>query len=124
MTSSFTGSDQNAPASHIPFSSLRLREARTRRGLTIENVSRLAGLNKMTLLRYESGDIRTISPDRLIRLAQIYETSPAWLAGIASHQEFLSRPHRILLSPDQADPPSRLGFRLLICLRYFSSGRS
>ena len=104
----------------IPLNSQRLRQARLRCRITIEEAARLTGANKMTLLRYESGDIRTIAPERLKRLAKLYKVTPAWLAGVAPCQEFFSDSGRLLLSPDRAEPPSHLGFRLLACLRFCS----
>ena len=104
----------------ISLKSSRLRQARLRCEMTIEEAARLTSLNKMTLQRYESGDIRSTSLDRLLRLAESYHVSPAWLAGIAADQEFLSGPEQLLLSPDLSLPPSRLGPRLLACLQFFS----
>ena len=88
--------------------------------MTIEEAALLTSLNKMTLQRYESGDIRAIAPNRLLRLAEAYKVSPAWLAGVAADQEFFSGQEQLLLSPDPSLPPSRLGSRLLACLRFFS----
>lgn len=104
----------------IPLNHARLRSARIKQGLTIEEASRLASINKMTLLRYESGDIRTISPERLCRLAGVCGTSPAWLAGLSPEEEFLTDKDQILLSPDSAQLPSHLGPRLLACLHFLS----
>lgn len=104
---------------HIPFHSQNLRQARLRCHLTIDEAARLAAVNKMTLQRYECGDIRTITLERLNRLAHLYQVPPAWLAGASPRQEFFSEPERLLLSPDQAEPPSHLGTRLLACLRFF-----
>ena len=105
----------------ISFNPARMRQARQKRGLSIEEASRRTSTNKMTLLRYECGDIHTVSVDRLNRLAGIYGTSPAWLTGIAPEQEFLSCKDHLLLSPVSADPPSHLGLRLLSCIHFLSS---
>lgn len=104
----------------ISFDPQTLRQARIQCSLTVEEAARLASVNKMTLLRYENGDIHTISPERLDRLARLYKVPPSSLAGIASGQEFFSEQGRLLLSPDKAETPSRLGGRLLACLQFFS----
>ncbi len=104
---------------HIPFPPQNLRQARLHCHLSIEEAAHLASLNKMTLLRYESGDIRTISSRRLHRLAEIYQVPPAWLMGISPRQEFFSAQEKLLVSPRRAEPPSRLGARLLTCLHFF-----
>ena len=108
----------------VSLDSSRLRQARLRCEITIEEAARQTSLNKMTLQRYESGDIRATSPDRLLRLAILYNVSPAWLTGIAAGQEFLSASEQLLLSPDLSLPPSRLGPRLLACLQFFSKKNS
>lgn len=102
----------------IPFNPSRMRQARQQKELTIEEAAQLSSVNKMTLQRYESGDIRAISPERLRRLATVYETSPAWLTGISSQQEFLFREANLLFSPLSAEQPSHLGQRLLVCLNF------
>ena len=103
----------------IPFHPQNLRQARLRCHLSIEEAARLASANKLTLQRYESGDIRTITPKRLLCLAEVYKVPPAWLMGISPRQEFFSAPEKLLLSPRRAEPPSRLGARLLTCLQFF-----
>ena len=85
----------------VSLDSSRLRQARLRCEITIEEAARQTSLNKMTLQRYESGDIRATSPDRL-----------------------LSASEQLLLSPDLSLPPSRLGPRLLACLQFFSKKNS
>lgn len=107
-------------SSHVPFDPVRLRQARQQKGFTIEEASLRTSINKMTLLRYETGDIHTISPERLVRLANAYGTSPAWLTGISPEQEFFFVSEQLLLSPDGSCQPSHLGQRLLACLHYLS----
>lgn len=104
---------------NIPLHSLRLRQARLARGLTLEEVSRLVSINKMTLQRYESGDIRTIAPERLSRLADLYGTTCAWLYGASEQQEFTDA-DGIQIVPIRADSPTHLGHRLQACLRFLS----
>ncbi len=107
-------------ASHIPIDGSRLRQARLSCDLSLEEVSQQVSINKMTLLRYETGDIRTISPERLHRLAQLYQTTPAHLYGISPQQEFLTEDGGQII-PFSADPPSHLGARLEACLRFLST---
>ena len=60
----------------IPLDAVRLRQARQAKLLTLEEVSAAVFINKMTLLRYETGDIRAIAPERLERLAKEADLDP------------------------------------------------
>ncbi len=99
----------------IPIDAIRLRQARQNQHLTLEDVSAAVSINKMTLLRYESGDIRAIAPERLERLAALYETTPSYLYGIDPSQEFTTD-LGLQIIPMDADPPTHLGRRLSACL--------
>ena len=99
----------------IPLDAVRLRQARQAKHLTLEEVSAAVSINKMTLLRYETGDIRAIAPERLERLASLYGTTPAVLHGISLVQEFTTE-NGLQIVPIHADPPTPLGRRLTACL--------
>jgi len=99
----------------IPLDAVRLRQARQSKHLTLEEVSAAVFINKMTLLRYETGDIRAIAPERLERLAVLYGTTPAHLHGIPSDQEYTTEVG-LQIVPDYADLPTALGQRLTVCL--------
>lgn len=99
----------------IPLDPSRLRQARQAKHLTLEEVSAAVSINKMTLLRYETGDIHSIASERLERLAALYETTPAFLHGISNHQEFTTD-FGLQIIPVHADPPTALGQRLTACL--------
>lgn len=96
---------------NIPLDADRLRQARHACQYSIEEAASLASLNKMTLLRYESGDIRTISPDRLSRLAVIYQTTPSYLCGVDPQTEYMTE-DGILITPSSAEHANHLGKRL------------
>ena len=113
-TSTSVSTNKNTP--HIPLNAERLKQARQACGLTLEEVALQVSINKMTLQRYESGDIRTIAPERLQRLAALYDTTPANLWGADPEQEYMTA-QGILITPISADPPSHLGKRLLTCVQ-------
>lgn len=58
----------------------RLKDAREAAGLTLEEVGKIIGVSKVTVLRYERADI-AVPSDRLERLATLYRVSPAYLMG-------------------------------------------
>ena len=104
----------------IAIDSQRLRQARIASHFTLEEVSRQVSITKMTLQRYETGDIRAISPERLERLARLYGTTPSYLHGISPTQEFITD-QSMTIVPCSADPSTALGRRLSIILEAFST---
>ena len=114
MSSAYDPTDKKTSV-RIPLDASRLRQARQNKNLTLEEVTALVSINKMTLLRYETGDIRSIAPERMERLAALYETTRAWLSGISPTQEFITD-SGLEISPVSADPPTALGRRLNTCL--------
>ena len=59
----------------------RIRRARERKGLTQSELGLACGTTKQTIFKYESGIVTNIPVDRLERLAQAIEVSPAYIMG-------------------------------------------
>ena len=59
----------------------RLRKVRLDWKLSLQDVSHLIGISKVTLSRYETMDIVNIPFDKIELLAKIYHVSPANLLG-------------------------------------------
>lgn len=59
----------------------RIKSLRTQRGMTIDDLAGKLGKNRTTVYRYENGDIENLPLDALKPLAEILETSPAYLMG-------------------------------------------
>lgn len=59
----------------------RLRKVRLNRKLSLQDVSELVGMSKVTLSRYETMDIVNIPSDKIEALAKIYHVTPAYLLG-------------------------------------------
>lgn len=116
MSNMILSDDKKSPT-NIPLHAQRIRQARQAKELTLEEVSQHVSINKMTLLRYETGDIHTIAPERLYRLAELYDATPAYLCGMSPSQEFTDA-QGLQITPISADLPSRLGSRLNTCLRF------
>ena len=57
----------------------RIRKRREELGLTIGEVAERAGVNRGTLYRYESGEIKSIGADRLERLSRVLGTDADYL---------------------------------------------
>ncbi len=60
----------------------RLRDCRERSGETLEQIGRLVGVNKSTVMRWERGDTGKINMPTLQFLAEHFHVSPDWLLGV------------------------------------------
>lgn len=58
-----------------------IRERRTALGLTLEEVARRVGVNKATVLRWETGRIQNLGRDKIAALAAALQVAPEYLLG-------------------------------------------
>ena len=56
-----------------------IKTRRTDLGLTLEEVAKIVGVSRQTIQRYESGVIASIPSDRIEKLAQALNTTPAFV---------------------------------------------
>ena len=59
----------------------RIRQRRLELGLTLEQIGDRAGISKATVQRYECGNIQNMRQDKIQKLADALEVTPAWLMG-------------------------------------------
>lgn len=59
----------------------RIAELRTKRGISQTELGELLGTTKQTVYKYETGIVTNIPLDKLERIADILEVSPAYLMG-------------------------------------------
>lgn len=59
----------------------RIRQRRTALGLTLLEVADKLGVKEATVQRYESGAIKTIKHEVVVKLAEILKCDPAYLMG-------------------------------------------
>ncbi len=59
----------------------RIKEMRTKRGLTLIDVADYLGVKEATVQRYESGNIKNIKHDTICKLADYFECDPSYLMG-------------------------------------------
>lgn len=92
----------------------RLRIAREKQGLTLDELGKKIGLSKGTLSRYESGIVSGIRLNTLNELALILNANPTWLLGESDNEEMSSSQRetltefgdletRLIVSPASAD---------------------
>ena len=56
-----------------------IRHYRLRKGLTLEDVGRACGVSKVSVLKWENGDIKNIRRDKIAKLSMILNVSPITL---------------------------------------------
>lgn len=59
----------------------KIHDLRISRDLTLEQVGDYVGVSKATVLKWESGKIKNMRRDKIVRLAEILGTTPGELIG-------------------------------------------
>ena len=77
--------------------SRRIKELRTARGMTLEQVASIVGVGKSTVRKWETGMIANMKRDKIAALAQALGTTPAELMGW-KESEKKSSPDKLALT--------------------------
>lgn len=80
----------------------RLRQCREEQQETLEQLGRLAGVNKSTVMRWERGDTSKINLPTVYLLAQHFRVDPQWLLGLTDEVGSCPTP---LAAPDVVPVP-------------------
>ena len=67
-----------------------IKARRKELGLTLEEVGQIVGVSKTTIQRWESGEIKNQRREKIVKLAQALQTTPAQLMGWAETDTDLS----------------------------------
>lgn len=59
----------------------KIKELRMKNGYTLLQLSKLLNVKEATAQRYESGEIKNIKYDTVVKLANIFHCSPSYLMG-------------------------------------------
>lgn len=65
----------------------KIKYLRTKHKLTLEEVGAAVGVGKSTVLKWENGDIANMRRDKILALANILQTTPAYLMGWDENDE-------------------------------------
>lgn len=65
----------------------RIVQKRIERGISAPEMARRLGVAKSTIYRYESGAIEKMPVERLVRIAEILETTPSYLMFWSDDEE-------------------------------------
>ncbi|WP_286078968.1 helix-turn-helix domain-containing protein [Faecalibaculum rodentium] len=85
----------------------RIKELRTEKGWTLEQLGDAVGVNKSTVRKWETGMIKNMRRDKLAMIAKALSTTPAYLMGW--QEEGAGDPKR---EPGNMLPPERLQIHL------------
>ena len=69
----------------------KIKQLRSEKGLTLEEVGNFVGVGKSTVRKWENGMIENMRSDKIARLATVLGTTPAYLMGWddESDEEFI-----------------------------------
>lgn len=59
----------------------KIAKQRKKLGLTLEEVGNAIGVSKVTVMRYEKGEIKNMGRDKIYSLAKVLKVTPAYLMG-------------------------------------------
>lgn len=81
--------------------SAKIRKLRTDKGLTLEQVGDYVGVSKATVLKWESGSIKNMRRDKIVKLSEILGTTPGDLVGWESQETSAIPNDYIQVSPQE-----------------------
>lgn len=66
--------------------SKRLTELISNGGFTLDKIEQYVGKSNATISRYASGEIKGVKRSTIVKLANFFNVSPAWLAGFTDEK--------------------------------------
>lgn len=67
--------------------SRKIKDLRSARNMTLEQVAKIVGVGKSTVRKWETGTIANMKRDKIAKLAQALGTSPLYLMGWSADEE-------------------------------------
>ena len=64
-----------------------IKKARSETGKTLEDIAKIVGVSRQTIQKYESGIVSNIPSDKIEKLAEAFNTTPAILMGWETENE-------------------------------------
>lgn len=80
----------------------RIYNLRKQRGLTLEELGKLVGVGKSTVRKWENGMIANMGRDKIAKLAEVFNVSPAWLMGYEDNNTSDTVSNTYYLDPETA----------------------
>jgi len=79
----------------------RIREKRTEKGLSLEALGKLLGVQRAAVSKWELGAVENISQTKIIEMSKIFDCSPSWLMGFDEEEPEKKKP--LVLECEAAD---------------------
>lgn len=79
----------------------RIKQTREEKGLTLEELAKLIGIHKSTVLRYEQGKIERIKLPVIGSIASALNVNPSWLVGMSENKQ--ANKSRVLFEKDNME---------------------
>ena len=79
----------------------KLKDLRVEKGLTLDQLAEMTGISRSALGKYESDDLKDISPFNLVKLAKIYGVSTDYLLGLSEQKDHPNTPIETLHLDDE-----------------------
>lgn len=71
-----------------------IKRLRIEKGMTLADVGKKLGVRNATVQRYESGEIKNLKYETVVKLAEIFDVTPAFLMGWKDPTTPPPRPHK------------------------------
>lgn len=65
----------------------RIKEARLRKGITLKELGEEIGISESNMQKHETGNIKGLNTERLMKIANALNVNAAWLMGWEPEQE-------------------------------------
>ena len=70
----------------------RIRELRIQHDMTLDDVARYLGINRQAVYKYEQGIVTNIPLDKIEKMADLFGTTPDYIAGWSDEEKPLYSP--------------------------------
>lgn len=88
--------------------SMRIKELRIKKGLTMEKLAELIGVSKSTIAKWENGYVDNMRQERVKKLAEIFEVSPTFIMGYDDIPNDIEQTKRFIEYYEQLNPEQRI----------------
>jgi len=76
----------------VSLSGDRIRELRIQHDMTLDDVARYLGINRQAVYKYEQGIVTNIPLDKIEKMADLFGTTPDYIAGWSDEEKPLYSP--------------------------------
>ena len=97
-----------------------LKQRRSELGYTLAQVADMVGVTEATVQRWESGNIKALRHGRITKLADVLQTTPAYLMGWEDAEATKPFPSGFDLSPDLTPDERGPFFNFLASMDYYT----